>query len=145
MDPLIHHRPSTGLQGKFSGEYVAAAALLDQALGLRTFTDESVTRPEVHRLVKRVEVTESAIPPVGPADWKFSYAAVEVQTENRGTLSERANVPRGDHRAPLTRDELEAKFRDARGLLRQRLGRDALLTRLRNIDTTSRFTGLVAA
>src|SRR5262249_632151 len=32
----IHHRPSTGLQGKFSVEYVVAACLLDGRIGLST-------------------------------------------------------------------------------------------------------------
>jgi hypothetical protein len=29
LDPVIHHRPLSSPQGKFSGECVAAAALLD--------------------------------------------------------------------------------------------------------------------
>ena len=33
--PLIHHRPDSGLQGKFSLEYAAAAALLDARTGVR--------------------------------------------------------------------------------------------------------------
>ena len=42
--PLIHHRPETGLQGKFSLEYAAAAALLDSYPGLTSFTDQAVRR-----------------------------------------------------------------------------------------------------
>src|SRR4029450_4622366 len=38
--PLIHHRPDTGLQGKFSIEYAAATALLDDYSGFWAFTDE---------------------------------------------------------------------------------------------------------
>jgi 2-methylcitrate dehydratase PrpD len=145
MDPLIHHRPASGLQGKFSGEYVAAAAVLDRSLGLRTFTDESVTRPEARELVERAEVTESATPPVGAPEWEYSFAVVEVETVGRGTVSERADVPRGDHRAPLTRDELEAKFRDAVDFSGTGWDAEALLTRLWSIDTTSPFGGLVSA
>jgi 2-methylcitrate dehydratase PrpD len=145
LDPLIHHRPVSGLQGKFSGEYVAAAAVLDRSLGLRSFTDESVARPEARELVERAEVAESATPPVGAPGWEYSYAVVEVETVGRGTLSERADVPRGDHRAPLTRDELEAKFRDAVGFSGTGWDADALLTRLWNVDTTTPFAGLVGA
>src|SRR5579863_5025111 len=43
--PLIHHRPDTGLQGKFSLEYACAAALLDPHPGFASFTDEAVRRP----------------------------------------------------------------------------------------------------
>ncbi|GAA3107759.1 MmgE/PrpD family protein [Pseudonocardia yunnanensis] len=145
MDPLIHHRPASGLQGKFSGEYVAAAAVLDRSLGLRTFTDESVIRPEARELVERAEVTESATPPVGAPEWEYSFAVVEVDTVGRGTLSERTDVPRGDHRAPLTRDELESKFRDAVDFSGTGWDADALLTRLWSIDTTSPFGGVMSA
>lgn len=54
--PLIHHRPETGLQAKFSIEYAAATALLDQDNGLASFTDEAVRRPAARRLMEVVEV-----------------------------------------------------------------------------------------
>src|SRR5215470_16624479 len=55
--PLIHHRPGTGLEGKFSLEYAAAAALLDAYPGFGSFTDEAVRRDEARRLAGLVEVT----------------------------------------------------------------------------------------
>ncbi len=50
--PLIHHRPDTGLEGKFSLEYAAAAALLDGYPGFASFTDEAVRRAAARRLVE---------------------------------------------------------------------------------------------
>ena len=50
VTPLIHHRPETGLQGKFSLEYGLAAALLDRYPGRDSFTDAAVRRPEARRL-----------------------------------------------------------------------------------------------
>jgi len=55
--PLIHHQPDTGLQGKFSLEYGAAAALLDGYPGFASFTDEAVRRPTARRLTGLVDVT----------------------------------------------------------------------------------------
>ncbi|MBV8221232.1 MAG: MmgE/PrpD family protein [Solirubrobacterales bacterium] len=57
LAPLIHHSPHTGLEGKFSLEYGIAAALLDGAPGLDSFSDEAVRRSEAVRLVESVEVT----------------------------------------------------------------------------------------
>ena len=54
--PLIHHRPRTGLEGKFSLEYGVAAALLDGAPGLESFTDAAVQRPEARELIERIDV-----------------------------------------------------------------------------------------
>ncbi|HEY3953351.1 MAG TPA: MmgE/PrpD family protein [Streptosporangiaceae bacterium] len=56
VTPLIHHRPQTGLQGKFSLEYGAAAALLDGYPGFASFTDEAVRRPAAQRLAGLVEI-----------------------------------------------------------------------------------------
>ncbi len=55
VTPLIHHRPETGLQGKFSLEYGLAAALLDRYPGRDSFTDAAVRRPEARRLAELVE------------------------------------------------------------------------------------------
>ena len=55
VTPLIHHRPVTGLQAKFSLEYAAAAALLDGYPGFASFTDEAVLRPDAIRLAGLVE------------------------------------------------------------------------------------------
>src|SRR5262249_17853375 len=54
--PLIHHRPGSGLQGKFSLEYAAAAALLDEYPGFGSFTDAAVRREAARRLVEVVEI-----------------------------------------------------------------------------------------
>jgi 2-methylcitrate dehydratase PrpD len=56
VQPLIHRRPRTGLEGKFSLEYGIAAALLDGAPGIDSFTDAAVQRPEAQALVDRVDV-----------------------------------------------------------------------------------------
>ena len=51
LTPLIHHRPDTGLQGKFSLEYAAAAALLDGYPGFASFRrcGEPARRAPPHR------------------------------------------------------------------------------------------------
>jgi 2-methylcitrate dehydratase PrpD len=56
LAPLIHHRPASGLEGKFSLEYGLACALLDDPVELASFSDEAVARPEAQRLMSRVEV-----------------------------------------------------------------------------------------
>jgi 2-methylcitrate dehydratase PrpD len=111
FDPLIHHRPGSGLEGKFSAEYVIAAGLLDEAVGFDSFTDAAVRRPAAQQLIAKVDFAESEAPPFGTPTWDYAYAAVEVELD--GTLlRERVDVPRGDARRPLTQEELDVKFRD---------------------------------
>jgi 2-methylcitrate dehydratase PrpD len=57
--PLIHPRPATGLEAKFSLEYATAATLLDGPPGLGSFTDTAVARPEARALVERVRASEA--------------------------------------------------------------------------------------
>lgn len=56
VQPLVHSRPRTGLEAKFSLEYAVAAALLDEHTGFDTFETEAVRRPEAARLTRLVEV-----------------------------------------------------------------------------------------
>lgn len=111
FDPLIRHRPVTGLEGKFSAEYVIAAALLDRRVDLASFTDEMVQRPEAQDLVRRIDWATSPTPPTGRPEWEYAYSSLQVSTTQRD-FEARTDFPRGDHRLPLTADELSAKFLD---------------------------------
>jgi 2-methylcitrate dehydratase PrpD len=51
---LVAKAPKTGLEGKFSIEYMVAAALLDGPLKMATFTDDMVQRPEAAAIMKKV-------------------------------------------------------------------------------------------
>lgn len=56
VKPLIHHRPLTGAQGKFSLEYGLAAAVLDGFPGQWSFSDEAVGRAAAQELLTRVQL-----------------------------------------------------------------------------------------
>ncbi|MEL4024270.1 MmgE/PrpD family protein [Lysinibacillus endophyticus] len=56
--PLVHSRPVTGLQGKFSAEYTALAALKDGFIKLSTFEDEKVMDKEIQNNLPLVKVSE---------------------------------------------------------------------------------------
>lgn len=107
VTPLIHHRPSTGLQGKFSLEYAAATALLDDYPGFWSFTDEAVQRAEARRLVDLVEVQLA-----DGGDWLLAgefEAEVHVGGE---VLRVREEFPPGSPQRPPTRGELMRKVED---------------------------------
>ncbi|MDP2949024.1 MAG: MmgE/PrpD family protein [Chloroflexota bacterium] len=121
--PLIHSRPQTGLEGKFSMEYCLAASLLDGRVSLASFSDQAVQRPQAQDLLRRVDMEEEAEsqgegPILGPA-------TVTVILDDGSEHSQRVDIPKGDPRAPLTWEELAAKYRDcAAGILsHQAIGR----------------------
>lgn len=107
VQPLIHHRPTTGLQGKFSLEYAAATALLDRRSGLHAFTDAAVARPEARALIDKVETTLSS-GGVGLLDGEIE---VEISTTG-GTFEGRLAYPPGAPQRPPTPAEHDQKLVD---------------------------------
>jgi 2-methylcitrate dehydratase PrpD len=112
LEPLIHHRPTTGLEAKFSLEYTAAAALLDGRVSLESFENDAVKRPEVQALLRKVTVAESPTPPIGSPNWNAGFSCVSVTMRDGNALSSRRDQPRGHASAPLTDAELHEKFID---------------------------------
>jgi 2-methylcitrate dehydratase PrpD len=105
--PLIHHRPDTGLEGKFSLEYACAAALLDRHPGFASFTDEAVCRPAARRLTGMVE---TELTPGG--SWLLDgELAAEVHTGEE-VLRVKQQFPPGAPRRPPADAELHAKLSD---------------------------------
>ena len=56
--PLVHSRPVTGLQGKFSAEYTVLAALADGYVNLSSFEDGQVQRADIQNRFSKVSVLE---------------------------------------------------------------------------------------
>jgi 2-methylcitrate dehydratase PrpD len=138
LAPVIHHRPTTGLEGKFSVEYVVAAGLLDHRVRLATFSDEAVARPEAQTLLRKVEVTESAKPPFGDAGFDVAYAALEIDTGDT-VLRRRVDTPRGHSRDPLAPDDLKEKFLDCVSYSGAPWDGAELIAALRTLPTANRL------
>jgi 2-methylcitrate dehydratase PrpD len=106
--PLIHHRPDTGLQGKFSLEYAAAAALLDSYPGFASFTDDAVQREAARRLVGLVE---TELEPGG--DWLLDgQFHAKIHTGNGVVHHAALRHPPGSPARPPTAGQLSAKIAD---------------------------------
>ena len=107
--PLRSEPPTTGLQGKFSMEYCLAAALLDGAVGLATFTDDAVRRPAARDLMSKVETVEGEAPAEFPIG---GYADLRVTLSDGTEHAHRVDVALGDPARPVSYERLVAKFRD---------------------------------
>ena len=108
LKPLIHHRPHTGLEGKFSLEYGVAAALLDERPGMASFTDQAVARPDAQALLARVEVEAT------PGGDGLLAGDVEIEA---GSRTARLDLPPGAPGRPPSEEELGAKVADCAGPL----------------------------
>jgi len=105
---LIYDVPSNGLQAKFSMPYCAAAAVIDGAVGIETFDDARVRKPDIEpvrsRVAMRVDATlDSAAPPL-------TQVRVRVTMRDGSALGGSADGARGYPDRPASDDELGAKF-----------------------------------
>jgi 2-methylcitrate dehydratase PrpD len=142
FDPLIHHRPQTGLQGKFSIEYVITTALLDGRVTLASFTDEAVRRTEAQALIEKVTWATAEVPPVGEAAWDQAFSVVTVRSTDGREATFRTDVPQGDRRSPLSQKDLQTKFADCCSFSGSGWDAVALLAELWSIDGVDRLTSL---
>lgn len=110
--PLIHFNPQTGLEGKFSMEYNAAAVLLDGKLTMETFTDAMVQRPEIRALMPKVE--RFYIPSEKTFSGITGYSEIEIETR-RGTFKKHEDRVPGSPEWPMTPTDRAEKFLDCAG------------------------------
>jgi 2-methylcitrate dehydratase PrpD len=113
LQPLIHQRPTTGLEGKFSLEYALAATLLDGRPGVESFTDDAVNRPSAQELLGRVEVLAAP----GGDGLLDGDVQIELTLDDGSTLRTALAVPPGAPDRPPSEDELRAKVADCAGAL----------------------------
>jgi len=109
---LVSTNPTTGLEGKFSIEYVAAALVLDGKLTLETFTDPMVQRPEVRAIMARCR--RYRIEDKGVFSGVVGYNDVAITT-TRGRFEMRVDKVPGSPAAPMTPQDRVEKFMDCAG------------------------------
>jgi 2-methylcitrate dehydratase PrpD len=109
---LIHHRPRTGLEGKFSLEYCVAHALVSGGVRLNSFSEKAMLEPEVRRLIERMKWVEKYPMPVMGTEAGFGAKSVTVTTGNGKTYDAATCVARGMPTNPLGTIEFNAKYRD---------------------------------
>ena len=93
--------PDTGLAGKFSLQYTVAAALLDGAVTMRTFTDARAHAPDIRAMLAKVTVrTDLEI----PARFERMHVRLEAELADGTRVATRCDGPRGHWSAPPVPD-----------------------------------------
>ena len=112
---LIHSRPKDGLEGKFSMQYCLAAEILDGQVGMSSFTDEQVMRPEAQELIPKIEMKRHA-GYEGQTSWTEAYHEVEIHLKDGRVLTERADRATSGALRGATMEEVRVKFQDCAGI-----------------------------
>jgi 2-methylcitrate dehydratase PrpD len=107
-EPLaMKHRPPTAYAAKFSVPYCVAYALLHGPVGLEAFTEENAHDPAITALAAKVGYR---VDPANPYPDEYT-GHVRITMKDGRVLEERQPHLRGGHREPLTRADIEEKFR----------------------------------
>ena len=130
---LIYDQPATGLEGKFSMPFCAAAAIVYGRVGIDTFEPGPLADPDVRTLMSRVTMrVDTTFDGVAPA---LTQSRVTVRLHDGRVLVHGANGARGYPDQPAGDDELAAKFLScARRTLSESAATRALAT-LRAIES----------
>ena len=109
MTSLLHHHPTTGLQGKFSMEFCMSILLLDRKAGLLQFQDAVVQRPDVQEMI---ELINFYIDPIAEQNGLDKMTSIlRVHLKDGKVISGRAEFAKGSPANPMSYDEVADKFR----------------------------------
>jgi 2-methylcitrate dehydratase PrpD len=105
---LIYDRPSTGLEGKFSLPFCAAAAVVFGRVGIYPFDAAGLRDPRVSSLMPRISMrVDPSLDGTGPP---LTQARVHIRLRGGRVLTQHANGARGYPEQPASDKELDAKF-----------------------------------
>jgi 2-methylcitrate dehydratase PrpD len=137
---LIHDRPVTDLEAKFSMPFCAAATVVFGHPTIETFGVSHINDPRVQKLIPRVSLrANTGFDAAAP----LSQARVTVRLLDGRTLTERADGARG-YPGRLTDEELATKFLDCAERSLSRQAADQALAALREIGSTANVQALTA-
>ncbi len=141
---LFHHRPTTGLQGKFSMEFCLAILLLERKAGLAEFTDATVQRPDVQEMIRRIHFSVS--PEAEQAGLDKMTSILQVRLKDGKVLSGRAQFAKGSPSNPMSYDEVADKFRGCADFARWPAAKaDSVISIVKALETEPDMTRLTAA
>jgi 2-methylcitrate dehydratase PrpD len=141
-EPLAaKHAPPNGYAAKFSLPYLIASILVRGRAGLAEFRDDAVHDADVLRVAKLVTYE------LGPTiDYPRQFVGdVAITLADGRTLHARQDRPRGGPDAPLTRAELEAKFRGNAALVLPEPQVEGVIQHVYDLSKDPPLTGLVSA
>jgi 2-methylcitrate dehydratase PrpD len=128
---LVVTRPTTGLEGRFSIEYVVATALVDGKLGVQAFSDEPI-RADIAALLPRISRSHDLDAPTVADAPHLRFTRVDVVAKDGRRLSRTVTKARGAK-------DLRAKFADATA---SRTGADVLPGLVADMESAADFTEL---
>ena len=128
--------PQTGLDGKFSVEYCAAAALLDGRVVIDSFTDQRRFAPEMEETLRKTRVQ-----PDGPESGPVKATA---KLKDGRTVSDECQKFTGSAGNPMSREQRLAKVWDCIGRVLSDRDGERMLALVEDLENVPDISALMA-
>ncbi len=139
---LIHDRPTSGLEAKFSLHFCAAAALAHGRVGMDMFEPSGLRDPAVQRLIPRVTMrVDDALIGVSPP---LTHARVRVTLSDGRTLERAVSGARGYPDRAVSTAERDGKFLECAARCVSPAAAERALDHLKTLDTSLDAKALAA-
>ena len=112
---LIHTRPTTALEGKFSLQFQMSIGVLERAAGIAQFVDAKVREPRTRAMMERVHVHVD--PEIEALGYNEMRMKVQITLRDGRKLSGYADKAKGHPKKPMSRSDLREKFMDCASLV----------------------------
>jgi 2-methylcitrate dehydratase PrpD len=109
---LTYHRPTTGLEGKFSMEFSLASILVLRRAGLAEYSDEVVNRPDVQKAISQIEYTVFSDEEAQAQGYTLLTTFLDVKLKDGRSFSSRVDAAKGSASLPMSEEEVARKFRE---------------------------------
>ena len=121
--------PASGLDGKFSIEYCAAAALLDGKVGIETFTDDRRFSPDMEETLGKIQVE--------PVNQDSADVKVTALLKDGRSAEAECRGFRGSARNPMSREERMDKVIDCVGRVLTDQDADRLVSLIEDLENVA--------
>jgi 2-methylcitrate dehydratase PrpD len=143
---LIYDSPATGLEGKFSMQYVVAAAWIDGWVNISSFTDEMVGRKNVRSLMEKVrKVEDPNLSITDPDGTDRRFTEVTIEMTSGPVFQKRVVRPKGSVDVPLTEGELAEKFLECSTGILSGIQQNTALNILRGLESVNSISELMGS
>ena len=121
--------PASGLDGKFSIEYCAAAALLDGKVGIETFTDDRRFSPDMEETLGKIQVE--------PSNQDSADVKVTALLKDGRSAEAECRGFRGSARNPMSQEERMDKVIDCVGRVLTDQDADRLVSLIEDLENVA--------
>ena len=121
--------PASGLDGKFSIEYCAAAALLDGKVGIETFTDDRRFSPDMEETLGKIQVK--------PSNQDSAVVKVTALLKDGRSAEAECRGFRGSAQNPMSREERMDKVIDCVGRVLTDQDADRLVSLIEDLENVA--------